>query len=242
MTSSPSIVIEDVPAARLLTQSIRILASSNTVITFVSYDATNNILHVTFSYNSSFDITKKKVRFQPSLSSTTEYVKYFYNSPEAIISLEKTHNKVDTTYYEPSDYQTANSLKYAFLALLIMFWIMSLIMIMIGKGNVGMEMMMVYQIAYVSLLSQEQLEISFAGLLEYGKYTAGYNVEFLKDQTKCVNFAAINLSCNLFNNLNISFFLMVLIAVVFWGLKLTNKVLNDRAEKEFIENKNKRYM
>ena len=64
---------------------------------------------MTFSYNSSFDITKKKVRFQPSLSSTTEYVKYFYNSPEAIISLEKTHNKVDTTYYEPSDYQTANS-------------------------------------------------------------------------------------------------------------------------------------
>lgn len=57
LTSSPSIVIEDVPAARLLTKSIRILASSNTVITFVSYDATNNILHVTFSYNSSFDIT-----------------------------------------------------------------------------------------------------------------------------------------------------------------------------------------
>lgn len=184
---------------------------------------------MTFSYNSSFDITKKKVRFQPSLSNTNQAVKYFYNSPEAIIGLEKTHNKIDTTYYDFSDYQTANSLKYGFLALLIMFWIMSLTMVVIGKGNVGMEMMIVYQIAYVSLLSQELLEISFAGLLEYGKYTAGYNVEMFADHKKCLNFAAINLGCNLFNNLNISFFLMVLIAVVFWCLKLLNKILNDRA-------------
>jgi hypothetical protein len=103
-------------------------------------------------------------------------------------------------------------------------------MIAIGKGNVGMEMMVVYQIAYASLLSQSKLEISFVGLLEFGKYTAGYNVELIKNQVKCVNFSAINLSCNLFNNLNISFFLMVFIAVIFWGLKLANKLLNDKAE------------
>ena len=218
------------------------MASSNTVITAVSYDSSIKVLHVTFSYDSSFDITKKKIRFQPSLSSSSEPVKYFYNSPEAIISLEKTHNKVDTTYYDISDYQRANSLKYAFLTLLILFWFMTLVMVFIGKGNVGMEMMMVYQIAYVSLLSQEKLEISFYGLLEYGKYTAGYNVEFLKDVTKCANYAAINMGCNLFNNLNISFFLMILVAVVFWCLKLANKVLNDRAEKEFLENKTKKYL
>ena len=119
---------------------------------------------------------------------------------------------------------------------------MSLIMIVIGKGNVAMEMMIVYQIAYVSLLTQDKLEISFAGLLEFGKYTAGYNVDFLISQQNCVNFAAINLSCNLFNNLNVSFFLMVLIAAIFWCLKLANRLLNVRAERLFVENKNKKYM
>ena len=38
--------------------------------------------------------------------------------------------------------------------------------------------MIVYQVAYVSLLSQENLEIMLGGLSLYGKYTAGLNYNF----------------------------------------------------------------
>jgi hypothetical protein len=86
LTDGPSIVIEDIPT-RLLIEAKRILASSNTVITAINYDLATKVLQVTFSYNSSFDITKKKIKFQPSMSSANAPVRYFYNSPEAIISL-----------------------------------------------------------------------------------------------------------------------------------------------------------
>ncbi len=67
-------------------------------------------------------------------------------------------------------------MRYAFLIMLGLFWTLSLFFIAIGKGNVGMEMMIIFQLAYASLFSQKKLEISFGGLSEYGKYTAGYNI------------------------------------------------------------------
>lgn len=169
-------------------------------------------------------------------------IKYFYNSPEAFISLEKTYNKIDTTFYDISEYESVNKLKYAFLGLLIIFWIISFILIAIGKGNIGMEMMVVFQLAWASLLTQGNLGISYAGLITFGKYTAGYNAEFVQNYSKCMKIVGINLSCDLFNNLNISFFLMVLIALIFWGLKLLNKILNDRDERKFLEKKNQKRM
>ena len=61
------------------------------------------------------------------------------------------------------------------MALVILFWTISFIFIGIGKANIATEMMLVYQMAYVSLLSQENLEIMLGGLALYGKYSAGYN-------------------------------------------------------------------
>ena len=47
------------------------------------------------------------------------------------------------------------------------------------------------QLTYATLLSQERLEITFGGLSEFGKYTAGVNVEFLTNFQPCVGFLAI---------------------------------------------------
>lgn len=241
LTDAPSIALLDI-ATRLLMKNSRILVTSNTVITSTNYDLINRILHVSFTYNETFDITKKKIKFQPSFSGVNPSIKYFYNSPEAFITLEKTYNKIDTTFYDPSEYESVSKLKYAFLVLLIFFWIISFILIGIGKGNIGMEMMIVYQLAWASLLTQGKLGISYAGLITFGKYTAGYNAVLVQSQSKCMKIVGINLSCDLFNNLNISFFLMVLIAFIFWGLKLLNKILNDREERQFLEKKQKKSM
>lgn len=64
------------------------------------------------------------------------------------------------------------------MALLILFWIAALSFIVINKGNIAMEMIIVYQIAYASLLSQGKLEITFGGLSEIGRYTAGFNIDY----------------------------------------------------------------
>lgn len=156
--------------------------------------------------------------------------------------LEQTYNKIDTKFYDETEYNKAIALKYAFLALIAAIWLVSLVFVIIGKGNVAMETMIVFQLAYVSLLSQEKLEIMLGGLSHYGKYTAGFNIDIVSNQAKCINFAAINMSCSLVNNLNITFVVMFGIVIIFGVLKLINRVLNYRAEKVFIKNKQRKYM
>jgi len=55
----------------------------------------------------------------------------------------------------------------------------------VGKANVAMEAMIVLQLAYVTLLSQEKMEVTFGGLAMVGKYTAGFNVEFFGSLGSC---------------------------------------------------------
>jgi hypothetical protein len=111
----------------------------------------------------------------------------------------------------------------------------------IGKGNIGAEMMIVLQVAYVSLLSQKDLEIMLGGLSKYGKYTAGFNIEVFENEAKCINFTAISLGCSLINNLNISFAVMILILLVYLVLKLANRMLNYCEEKAFVKKRHERY-
>ncbi len=112
---------------------------------------------------------------------------------------------------------------------------------MIGKGNIATEMMIVCQVAYVSLLSQNDLEIMLGGLSKYGKYTAGFNIEVFENEAKCINFTAINLGCSLINNLNITFAVMILIMLTYLVLKLVHRILNHCAEKAFVKQRHERY-
>jgi hypothetical protein len=117
-----------------------------------------------------------------------------------------------------------------------------LIFIGFGKGNVAMEMMIVLQLAYMSLLSQSSLSINFGGLSQYGKYTAGFNTQIEALSGECPNFVSIDLKCSLINNLNVSVILMAFLVILYWSLKLTNKLLNDRGQRIFNEKKHRRYM
>jgi len=72
------------------------------------------------------------------MAAAESQTKYFYNSPEAIVQLEKAYNKIDTKYYDLNEYNQALSFKYSFLALVSCLWIVSLAFLIIGKGNVAM--------------------------------------------------------------------------------------------------------
>lgn len=50
------------------------------------------------------------------------------------------------------------------------------------------------------------------------------------------------MNCSLVNNLNITFIVIILIIVIYWCLRLMNRILNYRAEKIFIENNHNKYI
>lgn len=131
-----------------------------------------------FEYFAEFDITAKRITFINSNSASNDQIRYFFKSPTASVQLLKPFNKIDIKFFDSETYQVAKSLSDGFLVLLILFWIISLVFIGIGKANIAAEIMIVYQVAYVSLLSQENLEIMLGGLSLYGKYTAGFNYNF----------------------------------------------------------------
>ena len=99
-----------------------------------------------------------------------------------------------------------------------------------------MEMLMVYQITWVSVFGQTKLDIMLAGLVQFGPYSLGYNVPFLSNNS-CSTYNVIALDCILANNVNISFLLMIVALVAYITLRLLNKYLNVKAEKSFIARK-----
>ncbi len=86
MTGTSSIVLEDV-VTRLLQGGSTSTTSQLLKINTLSYNDDTRTLNVKFEYFAEFDITKKKIRFQPSLSTSSNHIKYFFNSPEAIVNL-----------------------------------------------------------------------------------------------------------------------------------------------------------
>jgi hypothetical protein len=122
------------------------------------------------------------------------------------------------------------------MALIVLFWLGTGLLIAWEKANVAMEMFMVLQIAWAGVFALTKLDIMIAGLVEFGRYSLGYNLPILTTNS-CNTYSAIALDCILANNVNISFLLMIVALLTYITLRLANRYLNDKAEGTFIARK-----
>lgn len=120
--------------------------------------------------------------------------------------------------------------------LIILFWFGTGLLIVWQKGNVAMEMFIVVQIAWVGVNAMAKVDIMMAGLVQFGAYSLGYNLNMLTTNS-CNTYNAIGLDCMLANNINISFLLMIIALLTYFTLRLINRYLNNKAEKSFIARK-----
>jgi len=90
----------------------------------------------------------------PSSDITSNYVKYFYNSPQASAQLGASYNHLEAIYLSPSDASSIKMLKYAFYVLIAVHWLFYFVALAFGEGAVATESLLVFQISYISFIGQ----------------------------------------------------------------------------------------
>jgi hypothetical protein len=158
--------------------SRRLLSSTDIISQSVSYDTGTNIASLTFEYNQDIDLTKKSIKFVASQSYTIASSKYFYDSPSSVVTLSAPDNLLLTTYSSEEDISAARAVSYAFAAMIGLMWLFWLVSICYHQTASAVEFMLVAQIAYEALLQRRFITDGWVGLVLYGKYCYGYNVEY----------------------------------------------------------------
>jgi hypothetical protein len=198
----------------------------------ISYDPMAGLLTIVFDYDSTIDLSQKSIQFIPS-SSTSSGVKYFYASPTAQLSLSQPYNNLPTVYYSSEELNTVKSMRYLFLALIMLYWVFLMVTLMRRKGVMGTECMLVLQITYLSLIDQERLVESWSGLQLTGRYTIGFNPKLLETAYE-PDLYALEIDSSLINVLSITLGLILFLFLLLAVFQLYEFVENKRRIKKLM--------
>jgi hypothetical protein len=216
--------------ARLLASSSRLLQAGWVSIPTrsISFDSYLYLLRIVFSYDASLDLSRKYFQLDPSSSASSAVVKYFYSSPVARLQLSSPFNNLPTVYYSTEDLSTVRALITMFKVLVLLFWLFLVAAMVLKKGAVAAECMLVLQLSYLLLLSQPELVEGRAGLQVAGKYTAGYPLALLPENY-LVDLMALDLDSTLLNNCGLIYLLGSLIFLAVVGLVVGKRYAEHKA-------------
>ena len=65
----------------------------------VAYDSQTSQMKVSFSYNADIDLSQKYFQLDPSSSTSSAHLQYFYSTPVVQLSLTRPYNNLSTNFY-----------------------------------------------------------------------------------------------------------------------------------------------
>lgn len=142
------------------------------------------------------------------------------------------------TFYQVSSYSLSGTLSYVFLVincLNIVFWVVA---VMLRKSVIAIEAVLIYQLAYFSVIGQQYVELTIASLAYFGRYSMGLHINIMQTQVSdvvttliCPKLGKIYQQCNAIDNINITFIIATatfLAAIIMLAYKLRQQRLLDQ--------------